>query len=78
MLFLYGYEEKGELLETIRMLDFIRKHCVGNLDEGLRVPLSFSFGYSLSSGELDYQEMLKEADANMYEDKRERKGEEAR
>ena len=73
-----GYEEKGELLETIRMLDFIRKHCVGNLDEGLRVPLSFSFGYSLSSGELDYQEMLKEADANMYEDKRERKGEEAR
>ena len=78
VLFLYGYEEKGELLETIRMLDFIRKHCVGNLDEGLRVPLSFSFGYSLSSGELDYQEMLKEADANMYEDKRERKGEEAR
>ena len=30
VLFLYGYEEKGELLETIRMLDFIRKHCVGN------------------------------------------------
>ena len=60
------------------MLDFIRKHCLGYLENGLRIPLSFSFGYSLGFKELDYPKMLKEADAKMYEDKRGRKGEKAR
>jgi len=78
VLFLYGYEEEGELLEALRMLDFIRKHCLGYLENGLRIPLSFSFGYSLGFKELDYPKMLKEADAKMYEDKRGRKGEKAR
>lgn len=73
VLFLYGYEEERELGEALQMLDFIRKHCLGYLEDGLRIPLSFSFGYSLGYQKLDYSEMLKEADAKMYEDKRGRK-----
>lgn len=78
VLFLYGYEEERELREALQMLDFIRKHCLGYLEEGLRIPLSFSFGYSLGYQKLDYLEMLKEADAKMYEDKRGRKKGKAR
>lgn len=78
VLFLYGYEEERELREALQMLDFIRKHCLGYLEDGLRIPLGFSFGYSLGYQKLDYLEMLKEADAKMYEDKRGRKKGKAR
>lgn len=73
VLFLYQYEREEDLFEAFKVLDFIRQHCLAYLGEQLRVPLSFSFGYSLAKGELGYQEMLKEADERMYENKRERK-----
>lgn len=73
VLFLYQYEREEDLFEAFKVLDFIRMHCLTYLGERLRVPLRFSFGYSLSKGEMDYQEMLKQADERMYENKRERK-----
>ncbi len=76
VLFLYQYEKEDDLFEAFKVLDFIRQHCLTYLGECLKVPLSFSFGYSLAKGELelDYQEMIKEADERMYENKWERKG----
>lgn len=73
VVFLYQYEGEKELLEAVNILDFIRKHCLTYLGEHLRVPLRFSFGYSISNGEMSYQEMLKIADEQMYENKRKRK-----
>ena len=43
------------------------------MNDDLYVPLSFSFGCCLIEGHADYQELLKEADEKMYENKKSRK-----
>lgn len=72
VLLLYRYEEE-EMAEAIKALEFIQRHCLAYLDDELRVKLEFSFGYVLASGKADYQELLKQADEKMYENKRKRK-----
>lgn len=73
VLFLYNYDSVDELAETIQTLEFIQQRSSAYLSEDVSVPLRFSYGISLTKGETDYSALLKEADAKMYENKRERK-----
>lgn len=73
VLFLYNYESEADLLDNIQVLKYLQNHSTARLDDELMVPLRFSYGYSLSHGKDDYQQLLKEADWQMYENKRKRK-----
>lgn len=73
VLFLYGYESEKELRKAIGMLKDRQEHSWAFLDESLKVPLRFSLGYCQADGERDYQQLLKEADERMYENKLERR-----
>lgn len=70
---LYQYEEKRELVEAIRVLEFIQRHSLSYLGQNLRIRLEFSMGYVLAEGEADYRELLKRADEKMYANKKERR-----
>ena len=78
VLFLYDYGDADELMNTIRTIEYIQGHSTARLDENLTVPLRFSFGYCLLEDGTSYEEMLKIADARMYENKRKRKAEAAK
>jgi len=73
VLFLYGYDNREALPDTIEALTDLQKHSSVQFAENLEVPLRFSFGYSLAEDEADCQRLLKEADRKMYIDKIERK-----
>lgn len=73
VLFLYEYDDENELLNTIKTLQYIQDHSTAKLGEDISVPLSFSLGFSMVDSHTDYQQLLKDADARMYENKRQRK-----
>ena len=74
VMFLYGYTDREALMDSIRaLLDRQDAERVA-LSNGLRVPLRYSVGYCLSTGENDYYgDLFKAADERMYENKRKRK-----
>ena len=74
VMFLYGYPDREALMGSVRaLLDRQDAERVA-LSNGLRVPLRYSVGYSLSTGENDYYgDLFKAADERMYENKRKRK-----
>lgn len=73
VLFLYRFEEEKELFDTLNRLGSMQENREAFLDDGVRVQLQFSFGYSLTDGRTDYLNLLKEADEKMYENKRQHK-----
>lgn len=73
VLFLYGYDSERELCGMLNQLEIVQENREASLGEGISVPLRFSFGYSLTGERRDYQNLLKEADEKMYENKRRRK-----
>jgi len=73
VLVLYDYESENELFKTIKTLEYIQNNSTAHLGDGLDVPLRFSMGYCLAKGEVDYNQLLKEADDKMYKDKVQRK-----
>ncbi len=73
VLFLYGYEDENELINSISALKYIQNNGSAHISKNLHIPLRFSFGYSTVSQTADYHELLKTADINMYENKRCRK-----
>lgn len=73
VLFLYSYPSEECLLASIEKLRSLQASCRESLGDGIEVELRFSFGYTLIQGRSDFQNMLKEADEKMYEDKRQRK-----
>jgi len=73
ILFLYQYDTEEELIHTIKTLEYTQNHSFAELDAGLVIPLSFSFGYCLTQKGADYQDLIREADRKMYENKRKRK-----
>lgn len=73
VLFIYGYESENELLDNIDNLKFLQNNSTAFLDNELEVHLKFSFGYSLTKGETNYETLLKAADKRMYESKAKRK-----
>lgn len=74
LLFLYHYGSEQELTDTIALLTDLQNNSFADLNNRVRVPLSFSFGFSLTSQCTDYEKLMKEADEKMYKNKRERKG----
>lgn len=73
VLFLYGYESEKELIAAIYALETMQESSTAAIGDNVSVPLRFSMGYSLTKEGTDYQNLLKEADEKMYENKRERK-----
>ena len=73
VLFLYHYDDERTLSDTIALLADLQSHSFANLNDQVRVPLRFSFGYCLTGQSADYQTLMKAADEKMYENKRERK-----
>ena len=74
VMFLYGYSDREALMDSIRALHARQDAGRVALANGLRVPLRYSVGYALSTGEGDYYgDLFKAADASMYENKRQRK-----
>ncbi len=69
VVFLYNYPSEEKLMESIATLEYIQNNSKAYLDSELCVPLRFSFGYSLTKGESDYQALLKKADERMYKNK---------
>lgn len=73
VLFLYHYGSEQELTDTIALLTDLQNNSFADLNDQVRVPLQFSFGYSLTGPCAGYEKLMKEADEKMYENKRERK-----
>lgn len=73
VLFLYDYDSKEELIAAIKSLEYIQSNNFVTLDKDIKVPLRFSLGYCLVNEGADYQELLKDADEKMYQNKKERK-----
>ncbi len=73
LLFLYRYGSEQELTDTIALLTGLQSNSFADLNDQVRVPLQFSFGFSLSDQPADYEKLMKEADEKMYENKRKRK-----
>ena len=63
------------MTNTIKDMEFVQGHSTARLNDNLTVPLRFSFGYSMVTTGVGYEELLKIADTRMYENKRKRKEE---
>ncbi len=73
VLFLYGYDTEEEVLRDIGRLEEAQDGRELSLDSKTTVDIKFSMGYSLTRGRSDYETLIKQADARMYENKAERK-----
>ena len=73
VLFLYGFESDDEVFGQIRELERVRNERKVEITGGNTVSVKFSFGVSLLDGSGDYGMLLKRADEEMYNSKRERK-----
>ena len=73
VLFLWGYDSKEMLLNTLEVLKTCQDGLYTQVTEKVQKEIQFSMGYALDENHLDYQELLKKADKNMYTDKDKRK-----
>ena len=73
VLFLWGYDSKEMLLNTLEVLKTCQDGLYTQVTEKVQKEIQFSMGYALDENHLDYQELLKKADKNMYTDKEKRK-----
>ena len=73
VLFLWGYDSKEMLLNTLEVLKTCQDGLYTQVTEKVQKEIHFSMGYALDENHLDYQELLKKADKNMYTDKDKRK-----
>ncbi len=73
VLLMYGYTSDGEVSDALAEIQKIQETATARLNDGVVVPLLFSYGYELIHGRSDYEEMLSKADGYMYESKRIRK-----
>ena len=73
VLFLYRYQTKAALSDAVSALAELQNNSRACLRDDLYVPLGFSFGCCLTADRADYHALLKEADENMYTNKKSRK-----
>lgn len=73
ILLLYGYDGEEAVRKDLEDLRYAQENTVLTMENGSKVPVTFSFGYVLTEGRRDYNTMLREADGQMYEAKRQRK-----
>ena len=68
ILFLYGYDNEKDVTKAIDLLTYIQNHTIMHLNGNIDVPISFSFGYRISSGlnGANYQTVLKEISESNY------------
>lgn len=78
VVFLYGYDNEEMLDAAIDELKNRQDGKKAELKNGLIVEMAFSMGFCKGFEDLDYEELLKEADAVMYENKRSRRGDSCR
>lgn len=73
---LFFYQEKSEedLKRALGNLNELQDTSVIELSAEISVPLRFSYGISIFRKGITYDNMLREADKNMYDNKRKRKG----
>lgn len=74
VLFLYRYGSQEQLLRTLEELEGAQDHVPAAPDAELPFPVRFSMGYCLTGERTDFAELIKDADRQMYTDKRRRKG----
>ncbi|MDO4328374.1 MAG: GGDEF domain-containing protein [Lachnospiraceae bacterium] len=75
VMFLYGYDSKAKLEETIAALESRRGETFISDNPDLAVSVEFSVGYACyPMDEQDYHVLMHLADENMYREKRMRKG----
>lgn len=70
---LYGYDNETDLAHDLTELEKLQNGGFLTLETGDVVSIRFSMGYSPIFGNGDYHALLREADENMYENKRTRK-----
>ncbi|MCR4673806.1 MAG: diguanylate cyclase [Lachnospiraceae bacterium] len=73
VLFLWGYDTQESLLNQIEILKSYQTGLFTEVTKDVTTEIRFSLGYAFDESHLDYQELLKEADKNMYQDKIQRK-----
>ncbi len=73
VLFLYQFQTKESLSDTVRALEELQNNSRARLNDELYVPLGFSFGCCLTEDQTDYHALLKKADEQMYANKKSRK-----
>lgn len=73
ILFLYGYDSEEELVSTIRTLESMQDSSTADIGNNQKIPVRFSFGYSLVRGSKNYHRLLREADEKMYQNKLKRR-----
>jgi GGDEF domain-containing protein len=61
------------LLNTLEVLKTFQDGLYTQVTEKVQKEIQFSMGYALDENHLDYQELLKKADKNMYTDKDKRR-----
>ena len=73
VLFLYGYGTQKELAQALRIVKNAQSATVVDMGDGIQVPVLFSMGYEPIHAGSEYHAALKEADAKMYGNKKERR-----
>ncbi len=80
VLLIYGYSTDADVNAALERIREQQHNATVQLADGRKLPLQFSYGYELTHGRRDHENMLSVADAHMYNSKRMRKkaaGEEA-
>ncbi len=74
VIFFYACESHDELMECIETLTNLREETYFEVEDGISLPVNYSFGYAIYQVDGDdYITLLREADMRMYVEKRERK-----
>lgn len=73
VLYLYGYDSEKELMKTVETLETMQDNSILDIGNNQKIPVRFSFGYSLVKENKNYHRLLKEADEMMYQNKQMRR-----
>ncbi len=73
VLLIYGYSSDEAVQDALLHIQEVQDTATVRLDNGVEIPLTFSYGYELTRGRFDHELMLSVADSHMYNSKRMRK-----
>ncbi len=73
VLLLYGYKHNNDVSRALIELQKLQTNTFVTVGDSIIFPLAFSYGYTLTGGRSDHENMLAVADEHMYNSKRTRK-----
>jgi len=73
VLFLYDYDSEEALMAVLDTFGMIQDNHIACLEGTACIPIRFSYGWCLTRPGASYSDMIKEADKQMYRNKRKRK-----